>query len=233
MLERRNISAREDMGHDQPGFTIIELLIATVVFSVILLVMAGAIIQIGRLYIKGTTNAKTQEAVRTVVNDISQSLQYGSSGVELRPLAPNPGDTMALCIGTRQYNYVFGQQRSGSAHAVVARTMPAGCQGAAIQDLSSSSVEGTELLGDGMRVSNIDVKETVGGSGVFNVKVRVVYGDIDLLCSINFSCSDTGNIGDDELWLARDLRCKNIRSGTQFCSAAELSTTVERRLAIP
>jgi prepilin-type N-terminal cleavage/methylation domain-containing protein len=215
------------------GFTIIELLIATVIFSVILLVMAAAIIQIGRLYMKGITNTKTQEATRAASDDIVQALQYGSSGVYQYPeppALPSPGSAGVICIGTRQYTYVLGQQRTNTAHALVVRSMPGGCTPTP-QDMSGATqVEGTELLGEGMRLSNIVAQETGDGSGVYKVIVRVVYGDIDLLCGGSFDCNNTTNIDFSTLSTAIDLRCKSIQSGSQFCAPAELTTVVERRL---
>ncbi len=92
-----------------------------------------------------------------------------------------------------------------------------------------------------MRVSKLTIQDSTTDStlatGVYRVNVRVIYGDDDLLCRQvgNFGGSGADCFNDipmtaAEISSANDLQCKNIRSGTQFCAASELSTIVERRL---
>jgi prepilin-type N-terminal cleavage/methylation domain-containing protein len=210
------------------GFTIIELMIATVVFSVVLLVMTTAIIQIGRIYTKGISGAKTQEAARNLLNDIAQQFQYGSSSWSQTPADGDP-NVVALCVGSRQYSYKLNQQRAGVVHGVVARQM-GNCLGEKPQDISGSvPIDGSELLGENMRLSNLAITR-VGAEddGVYRITIRVVYGDDDLLCSpTKDNCSADGVVIDVA---DRDVQCKNVRSGTEFCSASELTTVVERRV---
>ncbi len=54
------------------GFTIIELLIATTIFSVVLLLAASGLLYIGRLYYKGLTSSATQEAARNIMQELTQ-----------------------------------------------------------------------------------------------------------------------------------------------------------------
>ncbi|HEY1064067.1 MAG TPA: type II secretion system protein [Candidatus Saccharimonadales bacterium] len=227
------------------GFTIIELLIATAVFSVVLLVISAAIIQIGRLYYKGITSARTQEVARSVMNDISQAIQFNVGQVEeIGPPsfsnANDNGNSRAICVATQQYNFVYGQQRTNTRHALVSREVPSGCLGMDAQAMDGS-VTGNELLGDKMRLANLVVERQAGADNAYKVTVRVVYGDSDLLCDPSAttgkaSCTSTDgwneSIGTDAAAIAgtRNLSCKNIRSGTQFCAASELSTIVKRRL---
>lgn len=58
------------------GFTIVELMIALSVLSVILVTTTIILIQIGALYSKGVNQADLQNANRTVVADISGQLQF-------------------------------------------------------------------------------------------------------------------------------------------------------------
>jgi prepilin-type N-terminal cleavage/methylation domain-containing protein len=69
----------------QKGFTIIELMISTVIFSLVLLGASAGIIQIGKKYSKGITYARTQEVARSTVDEIAQSLQFTSQSIK----APN------------------------------------------------------------------------------------------------------------------------------------------------
>lgn len=221
------------------GFTIIELLIATVVFSIVLLTLSAAIIQIGRLYYKGITSARTQEVARSVMNDIAQSIQFDTGQVTgTEPAALNntsDPSSQATCINTRHFSYKLGQQVTATTHALLVNEIAAGCASVQAQNLSGATPVGTELLGDKMRLSNLVVKQQSAGSSSYIVTVRVIYGDSDLLCSPSTSgaaasCSTTTAMTPAQVLGKTDLACKNIRSGSQFCAVSELSTIVERRL---
>lgn len=219
------------------GFTIIELLIATAVFSVVLLVLSGAIIQIGRIYSKGVNEAQTQEATRNLIESIAQGIQmnpgqlaYGSSLTN-----PTDGKSQAICINDHQYSYKVAQQQQGTAasHAVVMRVIGGGCLGAKAQDLTHGTVtsDSVELLGPHMRLLRLDVTEVPAGSGSYAITARVAYGDNDLLCGGAFSCSDgTTRMTDDQIAATANVKCKDVRSGSQFCAVSQLSTIVGRRL---
>lgn len=229
------------------GFTIIELLIATTVFSVVLLTISAAITQIGRLYYKGITSARTQEVARSVMSDIAQSIQFNvGQVVAIGPDTTDPAknysnelntvNSRAVCITTKHYSFKFGQQQRGAKHGLVAKDIPSGCNSEPAQDLDSTSVEGNELLGENMRLANLIVQPQSGEPDTYQVTVRVVYGDDDLLCNPSAN-SGPSNCSSSQEWTdktaiaaTRNLSCKNIRSGTQFCAASELSTIVKRRL---
>ena len=233
----------------QHGFTIVELMIATVIFSIVLLVIAGCILQIGRLYYKGVTASRTQEVARSVITDIAQSVQFNSgapvasltaAGVNNIALNSPAGPTTdttnrAVCLTTIHYSYRFGQLRTDtSGHALARQIVPGGCNSTLAQNMASQTVNGTEMLGENMRLSNLVVQPLAGNPNAYRVLVRVVYGENDVLCSQTLAAatctSNTTNLTTSQLAQARDLQCKNIRTGTQFCAVSELSTIVERRL---
>src|SRR5690606_2255321 len=90
------------------GFTIVELLIATVVFSMVLLVCAFAILHVGRMYYKGMIISRTQDVSRKVIEDVAGAIQFGPSGNDV--VRPGTGtapaaDIRAWCIGTTRYTY--------------------------------------------------------------------------------------------------------------------------------
>lgn len=226
------------------GFTIIELLIATAVFSVVLLTVSAAITQIGRLYYKGITSAHTQEVARSVMDDIAQSIQFNVGavvGTDSTALDNASNGSRAVCVATKHYSYKFGQQVTTGKHGLVVQEIPSGCTSYIAQNLDTGTVDGNEALGENMRLANL-VVEPAGSIDTYRVTVRVVYGDSDLLCNPNShsggkdDCSSgkgwDENIQADKQALAstRNLSCKNIRTGTQFCAASELSTIVKRRL---
>ena len=191
------------------GFTIIELLIATVIFSVILLVITAAIVQFGRLYYKGVIQSRTQETARAISQDITQSIQFSS----VTPSKPNiPGAEM-YCIGNRTYTFIRNSQLGAVPHVLVSDTIAGSPCGAGYSGMSNAGVTGTarELLGENMQLVNLSVAETTPGSGLWQVTVHVAYGeDADLLAD------KTG--------------CQPLILGGQFCAVSSLTTTVTQRL---
>lgn len=226
----------------QQGFTIVELLIATTIFSVMLLIIAGSIIQIGRLYYKSLTSSRTQETARTIISDISEAIQFNSGDVVGTNVITlnNIGDPFSrgICVGSRLYSYRLGQQQVNNTHAMVVQNMASDCTSTRAQNLSTGPVAGFEMLSDKMRLTKMQVIPLAGDT--YRVLVRVVYGDADILCNPaappNGIYGCTSQLQRTDLQNATliqttpDVSCKNIRSGTQFCSASELSKIVKRRL---
>jgi prepilin-type N-terminal cleavage/methylation domain-containing protein len=83
------------------GFTIIELLIATVTFSVILLIITGAIIQFSKVYYKGVVSSRTQEAARSVVDEVSKAAQFSPDFKE----DTNAAGGLAWCFGNKRFSF--------------------------------------------------------------------------------------------------------------------------------
>jgi prepilin-type N-terminal cleavage/methylation domain-containing protein len=201
----------------QAGFTIIELLIATAVFSVILLVCAFALLQIGRTYYKGVTSTKVQETARSIMDDISRGIQF--SGDPIAPTSSNPPQTYMFCVGSQRYSVKTNQQvidtspdsaRHQGYHALVIDTV-AGCNsGSGSQNLDAQTVSGRELVSPNMRLAKLTVTD-VGANNLYQINIRVVYGDDEVL--------------DDTF-----TNCRSERAGTQFCAVSELTTTVQKRL---
>lgn len=239
---------------DQRGFTIIELLIATTVFSVVLLVVMSAIVQMGRLYYKSNTMSRTQEMTRSVLDDVTRAIQYSPAQIVThRAAVPADPAVTGLCIGGRRYSMALGRQLDKTVttqRTLVSDQVSGTC--ASAQPLSGgAAVTATskELLSDKMRIVKLDVQPAfMSSSSAYRVTVRVIYGDNDLICNnaVAGACESASTIlsNADIETIARSqaspvgstsvvsstLQCKNIRSGSEFCATAELSTIVERRL---
>jgi len=198
----------------ESGFTLVELMIATIVFSVVLLTVTLGILQITRVYYKGVTETNTQNTARNVMDAISQAIQF--SGGDVAPTAaPAPGTTQAFCIGNTRYRYQLGNQlvdgtpgTNQTNHALMVDTF-AGCNNGTI----AGAWNGRELLGPHMRLSDLTISNV--GTNLYKVTVRIVYGDDDLLVA-----PPTGPT----------TNCLGVQAGTQFCSISELSTIVVKRV---
>jgi len=201
------------------GFTIIELMIATVVFGTVLLVVTIAVLQFTRVYYRGVTEANTQDTARTIVDNISQAIQFNGGNVTDTAASPSPGTSYAFCTGNQQYSYTTGLQLADAPtsmqtyHAVVVRDA-AGCTSSSPspQNMRGASVTGREMLSPKMRLARMQVTN-VPGTKLYKISVRVVYGDDDLLVGPNTATA----------------KCSG-QAGSQFCAVSDITTVVAKRV---
>ena len=194
---------------NQKGFTIIELLISTVIFAVILLVITAAIIQFGKMYYRGLVQSRAQESARAISQEVEQSIQFSRDTPVASPLS---GDGV-LCIGERRYTYKLNVQlKSPTTPHVLVSDTNSGC-GSGYSSMSTAALTSgaKELLGDNMQLVELSAKQTVPGSGLWQVTVHIAYGD-------------------DADLLPDKSGCKAISLGGQFCAVSKLTTTVTQRL---
>lgn len=204
---------------NQRGFTIVELMIATAVFGVILLVIAVAIMQFTRVYYKGITQATTQDTTRTLVDRIAQSIQFNGGNVTATP-ARSYGTVASFCVGNQQYTYVIGKQLSDSTpnssqtwHSLVARDLGGCVSSSPTPSMSTQATTGRELLAPKMRLARMEVAPIGTSNKLYKVTVRVVFGEDDLLSN------PTGP----------DAKCLS-QQGSQFCAVSEITTVVTKRV---
>src|SRR5262249_25193419 len=69
----------------QAGFTIVELMVATLVFSTILIVITYGVLSFTRAYYNGVTNSTTQDTARNIISTISQAVEFNGSGINVTP----------------------------------------------------------------------------------------------------------------------------------------------------
>lgn len=222
------------------GFTIVEFMVATAVFGVVLLAVSAAIVSIGRSYQRSLYISSTQATTSNLVDTIGQAMKFSSEQIVVSSHGIEPTKTHSLCIGNRQFLYVLGRQMgstdpgTGTANAIITRPN----ENCALTSIHASTPPPTalgtsqELLGNGMRLVNL-VASDPESDGIFTVTVRVVYGEDDLLCSptISDTCEpgSTTLLTDNQLLASRDLQCRP-GIGSQFCAVSELSNSVYRRL---
>ncbi len=204
----------------QKGFTLVEVMVATLVFSVVLIVITSAILQFTRVYYKGVTESNVQDTARTITDLISQSIQFNGGTVNTTTTTPSPGTYYAFCIGAQRYSYATGWEMA-SAYSASKHQIPhvlvvdnySGCNGSTPPAQSlNGAVTGRELLSPNMRLARLQVTNV--GTNLYKVSVRVVYGDDDLL---NGPTTATAN-------------CQSFSSGTQFCAYSDITTTVVKRV---
>lgn len=226
---------------NKKGFTIIELMVATMVFSIILVIALTAIVQVSRAYYKGVTRSRTQETARNLMNEISQSIQLSGSDISISNPS-NPGPNIAInsratgvgvfCAGNKQYTYAIDRKVAETTdesqknvnNAVISQDVP--CVSSLTPANLDNALTGSQrgVLGENMRLTKFNVERVnpsspaivIGTAELWRVTISLAYGDQDLLDYVD----DSG---------ANRVVCK-AQIGAEFCSIVELSTIVARRI---
>jgi prepilin-type N-terminal cleavage/methylation domain-containing protein len=203
---------------DSGGFTIIELMIATLVFSVILLVITIGVLSFSNDYYRGINTSTNQNIARGVTDTVTQALQFSGGGI----LGPGGSPAGYFCIGNQRFQYTLGTELPSASHALYQVTDP----------LCGPSVPsgGHELLRSQMRLANFSITPIIGAPQMYTVTIKIAFGDDDLLCAPN-SVPGSCDPGAATItgFTQPDLRCKTT-IGSQFCSVSTLITTVQQRV---
>lgn len=211
------------------GFTIIELMISTAVFSVVLLLCATAIVQVGRMFYKGLTINRTQEASRKVVDDVIQSIQFGAKSANFDIRSGTAPGVQVICLGDVRYTFItsksLGTGGGQYRHILWKDRLSSGapCAGDAtnpLPDLTAATPPGggEELLGDNMRLPVFSVDVPVGSSNVWTVKATVAYGADDDVFAKNADSSPNYS------------KCIGSDAGGQFCAVSAIISNAAKRL---
>jgi prepilin-type N-terminal cleavage/methylation domain-containing protein len=209
------------------GFTIIELLIATVVFSIVLVVVLAAFVQTSRLFYKGVNMDNTQEDTRTITQDIADDLKFSQGPPTFPPGAPSPfiansstpSNQQYFCIGLHRYDFQIGHQLGSTA----------GPSDYGIKRVNVSSADcpsptvfpgnnPDEMLDAGMQLNAVGINCSNGRCSL-NVHVLFFGGDHDLFSTQISSYSSTP-------WLAPDAQCTGSLQDSQFCAVADYNRTI-------
>lgn len=208
---------RRQLSSVSSGFTIIELMIATAVLSVVLLLSTILITAIGNLYYKGVNQSRTQDNLRSITDDVTQNLELTDGNLTLGSISRGGYTIKAYCIGSVRYSYVIGVKigtGSGTINHVLWRdnNSSGGC---IPLDLTQStptavgSINGVEMIAPNSRLTSFDITPS---SSPYSVSISTAFGDSDLLIGNGINTTCKGG------------------AGQQFCATASLSTTAVRRV---
>lgn len=208
---------------DMRGFTIVELMVATLVFSTILTVITAGVIAFSNHYYKGVNASATQNAAQTVLDTITQAFQFGAGQVDVDATTLSNGH---FCAGGREFVFQKGVKFDGtiaSTKGIFVAPMGAGCGPA---DIPST---GEELLAKNMRLTSFDIQYK--GQNLYEVSLTVAYGDDDLICdaSVSGDCSGSTTHTTAELSDMPNATC-HYGSGLPFCATSRLVTSVQKRI---
>ena len=206
-----------------------------------LLMATVMMINIGKLYYKGISQARIQDNVRSITDEVSKHLELGDNFF-LR----TSGAEQSYCIGSTRYTFILYRQIGDnplspdyqSKHVLWrdANPTPGSCP-AVLPNLAAStpSAGGTELITPHARLTAF----TINGSSPYTISVSEAYGDNDLLCDNGTSADCSPPAGPSSVVTklsngsqsapAGTIRCRG-EIGDRFCATAILDTTVVRRL---
>ena len=223
------------------GFTITELMIATAVFSVLLLLSLAGFLQIGQLFYKGVNITQTSDVANQVVkslkNDISFDPQSSLVAIQYDNLATPPTERGYFCAGSSRYGFILGKQLDREAQTAEMRGPSAldpsgwhrfallkdklGVSGSCPNPFLAGSPNRfdpntvTELLGDKMRISNLAITQLPGSNNkLYTISITVAYGDDEVLENPNDASP----------------RCLGSPAYSKYCFVTSLRTVARKGL---
>jgi prepilin-type N-terminal cleavage/methylation domain-containing protein len=221
----------------QKGFTIIELIIATAVFSVVLLIATVAVISLTSAYVKGDTQAETQDTARSVLSTVTQDIQFNQAS-SINKGTYN-GQYGFFCIGNDTYFYQTNKEiTSSNPHALLeftsgscptVPTSPLGWTSGLLKDyitdlgtvnldtLTGGGQDVHELLAQNLALGQLSITQ-IAGTQSYTISLNVVYGDI---ATPHQNPPSVGYYTYD---------CPPASLGGQFCATSSLTTTITPRI---
>ena len=215
------------------GFTIIELLIASVAFSFIIILITVLVIQVSKVYYKGIIVSNTQNAARNIILDVEKSIQFSShlssSFTSFNYNIPNTGSWINwYCIGDQLFAYQTISEFNTSSSL---SSGPYGYNIGFVYNLASicpsnfqdlkQYINGTnnydhnnsfqELLGNGMSVRYFKIIPPSGNQNTWQILLSVQYGNL------NYALQNPN--------IKSQYNCVT-QIGDQYCATANLTAEV-------
>lgn len=236
------------MMKSQRGFTIVELMLAMAFIAVLLLAIAGAVMQVGAIYNKGITMKSVNQAGRVVIDDMKKTLSESQPlAIVYEPQSPD-GSTIIggrLCTGVYSYIWNIGvhvnsddpasqaNRYEGSADedkqlrlVKVPDSTKLYCSDGADQRVNASGA--IELLSGGS-VSTGDSQTVNGNLAVQKFHIKRLTNNLSVgsaLYSVTIVISDADSEAVDTV----DNSCKppnNNESNQQYCAVNEFTFTAQ------
>lgn len=166
------------------GFTIVELMIAMVIFSVASLMTTGIVIGMSRQYQKGSYTAQLNDASRTVHQDIRDAIAYSKA---FTPIA-NSGSIRFFCASNNLY--YWDQTIPGTIRYGLYKRSLTASQGCTAANASG----GANLLPSNGFVGELSINQS---GDIYNVYTRFNVGTSDMFTNANYTnCLPTLRGGD-------------------------------------
>ncbi len=199
------------------GFTIVELLIATAIFSTVLVIVISGFLQIGRLFYKGITVNNTQQVSRQILDSATNDVRFNNS-VNRTFFDPDDQSQGFYCIGNARYTFNLhyivtptdNWQNGAKNFGLLRDTLYGATACSDPTDPLTPFNNPQELLSPNMQLNEFNVTP-VGGGQVYIIVVDVVSGNIN---AVNVDAE------------TKEASCQSTLKNSEFCSQSRLSTQI-------
>ncbi|OGL24662.1 hypothetical protein A3A68_00840 [Candidatus Saccharibacteria bacterium RIFCSPLOWO2_01_FULL_48_13] len=216
--------------HNNSGFTITELMIATLAFSIILLAAVAGFLQIGRMFYRGINANQTQVNTKQLVDQLSADIQNSAAITPITNPDEDPNTYTYFCVGNVRYTVNFNRRLNVfdtdnvRKYGVLRDQLPGAtaCAEPCVQSCTPTQVafaNPTEMLGNGMRLDELSYN-TTSDLQMRNIKIRIVYGD-DLALTTFPEPPAPPNLPQ-----AQNYACNAQSSVSNFCADSYMSNAV-------
>ena len=221
--------------HNNSGFTITELMIATLAFSIILLAAVAGFLQIGRMFYRGINANHTQTNTKQLVDQLSADIQKSAAITNIVNLDENPTTYTYFCVGNARYTINFNQRLNTfdtdqqSKYGILRDVLPGTT---ACDNPQDGFFDPIEMLGNGMRLDELSLsgfngEQPVGGqTQMVNIKVRVIFGDDLALTDFPEPLPPPAPPPLPNPPQAQNYRCNAQVSVSSFCAESYMSNAV-------
>ena len=199
------------------GFTIIELLVASAVFSVVLVIVMATFIQVSRIFYKGVNMSNTQDDTRNALTSIASDIQFASNTPAT--VDSGSGGSGTFCVGTHLYAYYTDHQVGSSNPAGIYREDG----NTSVCPPSFDITKAEQMLGNGMQLNYLHI-DCDGTICHLNTHVIFYGGTPDGLFA------SASNPGSSTPWNEADADCTGALTSSQYCATADFKRTVLQRI---
>ena len=214
----------------QKGFTIIELMIATVIFTLVLMICLSGIMQITKMYYRAVTQNKTREVARSIIDEIGESIRFSKESIQPGTAIVGPQVDLSnnaigfFCIGAKRYSFALDRQMKSAPennkkqirHSLWV-DKPGDCSVPADLTTETPSADGVDLVSENMRLYKLAIIQRDSVNNVYEIGMGVAYGDDDLL---------SPRPEDNPV----EYTCEGAFIASEFCATINLNETVQKRL---
>ncbi len=182
-------------------------MIATTVFSTVLLIATISIIFVSKTYARSQIIIKTQNSTQSVLLNISNAIKYNKlNSIDISHIAAG-----YFCIGNNVYTFSINSLvGTGSSIGLVE----------SFSNTCASNSSGIQLLSNNERLGELDIVNT---ADVFHISLTIDYGNNQVLQLISRNSNSDSTLN-------YVYRCIDSTYSVSFCYVDPVSTTVVSRL---
>ncbi len=203
-------------------------MIATSVFSVILLLSLTGFFQLGSTFYKGVAQTQTEAVTKEILNSVSEDIKFAPAVVKKIDINPiKPGQPAFMCLGNARYTFNLYTQvnvdnedlsdaQNPKGFGILRDVLPGNGRGCAPYTTAALK-EPKELLGGKMRLAIFDVlpiNDASTGTAIpdlWKVQIKTAYGDDGSLTGSNDK-----------------IECNSGLKTSQYCAVTDLTTSVTK-----